>query len=133
LLYLRQNPMKVILIYIWLVATILPTFSQWGTIAYYQINKAYITRVLCQNRDKPQLHCDGHCYLAKKLKAQEEKKDQQTSEQVQNLPTLNLFASPLTSFAFLPEPFAQNQKLNFPYQFAAYQAPLTIIAPPPCA
>ena len=125
--------MKVTLVYIWLMVTILPTFSQWGTIAYYQINKAYITRVLCENRDKPQLHCDGHCYLAKKLKAQEEKKDQQTSEQVQNLPSLQLFSSPLVSFEFLPKDFPRNQKLIFQYHQAAYQAPLTIIAPPPCA
>ena len=125
--------MRVLLLYIWLIATILPTFSQWGTITYYQINKEYITRVLCENRDKPQLHCDGHCFLAKKLKAQEEKKDQQTSEQVQNLPSLQLFASPLASFEFLSRSFAKKQQLSFPYHLAAYQALLTIVVPPPCA
>jgi hypothetical protein len=125
--------MRTVLVYIWLIATILPTFSQWGTIAYYQINKEYITRVLCQNRDKPQLHCDGHCYLAKKLKAQQEKEDRQTSERVQNLPALQLFASPLASFQFLSRPFLQNQQLHFPYHFATYQAPLSIAVPPPCA
>ncbi|MCE7065048.1 hypothetical protein [Dyadobacter sp. CY326] len=125
--------MRVTLIYIWLVITILPTFSQWGTIAYYHINKDYITRVLCENRDKPQLHCDGHCFLAKKLRAQEEKKDKQTSERVQNLPSLQLFASPLASFNFLSNIVAQHQELNFPYNRAAYQAPLSIVVPPPCA
>jgi hypothetical protein len=125
--------MRVTLLYIWLIVTVLPTFSQWGTIAYYQINKEYITRVLCENRDKPQLHCDGHCFLAKKLKDQEEKKDQQTSEQVQNLPSLQLFASPLASFEFLSKSFAKKQQLTFHYHFAAYQALLTIVVPPPCA
>ncbi|MCF2487619.1 hypothetical protein [Dyadobacter sp. CY347] len=125
--------MRVALLYIWLFVTILPTFSQWGTIAYYHINKDYITRVLCENRDKPQLHCDGQCFLAKKLRAQEEKKDQQTSEQVRNLPTLHLFASPLAAFEFLSQPFARNQQAAFPYHLAVYQAPLTIISPPPCA
>ncbi|MCF2447636.1 hypothetical protein L0657_27015 [Dyadobacter sp. CY345] len=124
--------MRIVIIYIWLITTILPTFSQWGTIAYYQINKEYITRVLCVNRDKPQLNCNGHCYLAKKLKAQQEKEDQQTSEQVQNIPSLQLFASPVTSFAFLTANFLQNQRLAFCYQLGAYQAPLSILIPPPC-
>lgn len=34
----------------------------------YQINKAYIAETLCVNRDKPQMHCDGKCYLSKQLK-----------------------------------------------------------------
>ena len=125
--------MRVTLLYIWLIAITLPIFSQWGTIAYYQLNKEYITRVLCKNRDKPQLHCNGHCFLAKKLKAQEEKKDHQTSERVQDLPSIHLFASPLTLFDFSIRHLSQNQKLTFPYHLAAYMAPTSIFSPPPCA
>ena len=125
--------MRAFIVYIWLVTTILPTFSQWGTIAYYQINKEYITRVLCENRDKPQLHCDGQCYLAKRLKAQQEKQNQQTSERIQNIPSLQLFASPLASFEFLTTHFAVLQARIFPYHLATYQAPLSILVPPPCA
>ena len=125
--------MRTVIVYIWLITTILPTFSQWGTIAYYQINKAYITRVLCENRDKPQLHCNGKCYLAKKLKAQQEKQDKQTSDRVQNIPALQLFASPITLFEFLVTGFSPGQELSFPYHLASYQAPLSILVPPPCA
>ena len=125
--------MRTALIYIWLIVTILPTFSQWGTIAYYQINKEYITKVLCENRDKPQLHCDGHCFLAKKLKAQQEKEDRQTGERVQNLPNVQLFASPLATFEFLSTPLLPHQQLTFSYHLATYQAPLSITVPPPCA
>lgn len=124
--------MRTILLYIWLVVTILPTFSQWGTIAYFQINKEYITRVLCENRDRPQLHCDGHCYLAKRLKAQQQKQDQQTREQVQNLPSLHLFSSPATLFEFLPTSVFRAQRLTFPFELATYLAPLSIVVPPPC-
>jgi hypothetical protein len=124
--------MRTFLIYIWLIVTILPTISQWGTIAYYQINKAYITRVLCENRDKPQLHCNGRCFLAKKLKAQQEKEDQQTSERVQNLPVVQLFASPLASFDFLEAPALRNRQQTFSYHLATYLAPLSILVPPPC-
>ena len=131
--YICGNSMRSVIVYIWLIVTILPTFSQWGTIAYYQINKEYITRVLCENRDRPQLNCNGQCYLAKKLKAQQDKQDQETSEQVQNIPSLHLFASPLALFAFLKTYFSKHRRLTFPYHLGAYQAPLSIAVPPPCA
>ena len=34
----------------------------------YQMNKEYITSVFCINKAHPELHCDGKCFLAKKLK-----------------------------------------------------------------
>ncbi len=36
-------------------------------IAEYVINYDYIANVLCENKEKPQLNCDGKCYLAKQL------------------------------------------------------------------
>ena len=33
----------------------------------YFANKAYIAAVLCENKDKPQLECEGKCYLKKQL------------------------------------------------------------------
>jgi hypothetical protein len=50
------------------------------TEAYYfidfQLRKDYIAKVLCINKDRPELHCDGTCYLAKKVKALEERENQ---------------------------------------------------------
>ncbi|HEY5370402.1 MAG TPA: hypothetical protein VIJ75_15570 [Hanamia sp.] len=40
------------------------------------MNQSYIAKNLCVNRDKPMMHCNGKCYLAKKIK-QQEKQDQQ--------------------------------------------------------
>ncbi|WP_411030754.1 hypothetical protein [Spongiimicrobium sp. 3-5] len=36
-------------------------------VAEYVMNYDYIVNVLCENKDKPQLQCDGKCYLAKQL------------------------------------------------------------------
>ena len=36
-------------------------------IAEYIINYDYIVANLCKNRERPQLQCDGKCYLAKML------------------------------------------------------------------
>ena len=64
--------MRSVIAYILLVAIMLPTLSPWGTIAYFKLNREYIAKVLCENRKRPELHCDGKCYLAKKLKQQQE-------------------------------------------------------------
>lgn len=34
----------------------------------YHANYDYIASVLCENRDKPYLECNGKCYLEKQLK-----------------------------------------------------------------
>lgn len=70
---------------------------------YYNANREYIARVLCENRDRPQLHCDGKCYLAKKLKAQQDKQDKETTEHVHSMPMVQLFCNDRFSFDF-PRP-----------------------------
>ncbi len=92
--------MRQLIIYMLLVAVLLPVISPWGTIAYYQLNKDYIARVLCENRDKPQLHCDGKCYLAKRLKEQQDKQDKETAERVQKVPVIQLFCAIMESYQF---------------------------------
>jgi hypothetical protein len=44
---------------------------------YYQVNKKEITAKLCVNKDKPQMHCNGQCYLGKQLKKAEENEKRQ--------------------------------------------------------
>lgn len=41
----------------------------------YEINKKAIAEEHCENKDKPQLECNGHCYLSKQLKKAEEKEN----------------------------------------------------------
>lgn len=38
----------------------------------YAINYDYISKILCINKDKPELSCNGKCQLMKKLKQQQE-------------------------------------------------------------
>lgn len=33
----------------------------------YTINYDYISKVLCENKDKPQMHCNGKCHLMKEM------------------------------------------------------------------
>lgn len=123
--------MKNAIIFLLLFATLLPTVSQWGTIAYYHVNKDYIARVLCQNRDKPQLHCDGQCYLAKQLKAQQDKQDKETTERVQNTPILQLFCEAGELFEFNPV-WVDVVMADLPsYEFPSYKSPSMGLLRPP--
>lgn len=45
----------------------------------YELRKDYIIATLCENKSRPQLHCDGKCYLAKRV-AQAAKQEQRQAE-----------------------------------------------------
>lgn len=38
-----------------------------GYLTYFELNLDYIIQTYCVNKDKPQLHCNGKCHLAKTL------------------------------------------------------------------
>lgn len=58
-----------------LFAITVQTFHKAIIVIDFYRNQEYIAKNLCENRFRPQLHCDGHCLLAKKLQ-QAEKKEQ---------------------------------------------------------
>ncbi len=45
--------------------------SWFGWEIWYQMEKEYISNVLCENQDEPEMECHGKCYLTKQLKAAE--------------------------------------------------------------
>jgi len=55
------------------------TFSKMLIVAEYELNKDYIARNLCVNRNKPKMHCNGKCHMMRKMK-QEEKSEQENPE-----------------------------------------------------
>ena len=54
----------------------------------YQLNKKYIAEVLCVNKDKPEMHCNGKCHLKKQLKKANNLPEKQQQEQPQTPPPL---------------------------------------------
>ncbi len=79
-----------------------PLFSQWGSVAYFQLNRAYIAKNLCVNKNKPKLNCNGQCYLAKQLKATEEKETKSNSEKLEKMPEVVLYWNFQQTFNFTP-------------------------------
>ena len=62
--------MKKLVAIVALLGIMLQTFSQVVIMADYYVHKDYIAKNLCENRDKPMMHCDGKCCLKKKLAKQ---------------------------------------------------------------
>jgi hypothetical protein len=52
------------------------SFSQGIMLLDFYINQSYIAANKCVNRYRPMLHCNGQCQLAKKIKQQEQKEQQ---------------------------------------------------------
>jgi hypothetical protein len=52
----------------------------------FELRKDFIIKNLCENRFKPQLNCNGQCYLAKKLtKVAEDNATKETQKQGQSI------------------------------------------------
>lgn len=66
--------------FILLILLLLSQFSRVFVYAGFELNQKYIASTLCMNRDKPELHCNGKCYLLNKLKQAEEKEKRQERE-----------------------------------------------------
>lgn len=66
---------KIIAIFL-LLGIVSNCFNQWLLFSSYSFNKAYISSVFCTNKDKPELHCEGKCFLDIKLKELEQKNKQ---------------------------------------------------------
>ncbi|WP_376777512.1 hypothetical protein [Flavobacterium covae] len=81
----------------------------------YIINYDYISNVLCENNDKPELKCNGKCYLQKQMAkiAEEEKPLQKDTKQVK-LEHETLFLYPVLE-SLIPIKIFNFQKNHFVY------------------
>ncbi|WP_426585346.1 hypothetical protein [Mucilaginibacter sp. R-33] len=71
--------------YLLIFSLITVNFSRFFIFAGFELNRNYIATKLCENRNKPWLHCDGKCYFAKKIKQAE---DKQASDERQSQKSL---------------------------------------------
>jgi hypothetical protein len=66
----------------------------------YVVNYDYIATVLCENKDKPMMHCNGKCHLMKELaKNAEEDKPISSNKKVASQEHEVLFFQELKPFA----------------------------------
>ncbi len=74
------KPVSILLLFSLLIIN----FSNLFLYAGFELNRKYIASEFCENKAKPELHCEGKCYLMKKLK-QAEEKEQKQEHQSQNI------------------------------------------------
>src|ERR1700744_3502464 len=60
-------------------------FSRFFIYAGFELNKKYIIANLCENRNRPWLHCNGKCYFMKKIKQAEQKEKSTENDAQKNL------------------------------------------------
>ena len=76
-----------------LIATIISAnFSRLFIYASFELNRNYIATKLCENRDKPWMHCNGKCYFIKKIKQAQEREKNDERQSQKNLFQEALFA-----------------------------------------
>jgi hypothetical protein len=73
--------------FIFLIAFAVHTFSKVVVVFGFYANQKTIAATLCENKDKPLLHCDGKCVLAKKIQQTQNKEQQQPESKASNKPT----------------------------------------------
>lgn len=78
--------------YLLIVALVSVNFSRLFIYAGFELNRNYIATKLCENRNKPWLHCNGKCYFLKKIKQAQEKEKNDERQSQKNLFQEALFA-----------------------------------------
>jgi len=65
--YILKKKLSILLILLY--STVL--FIPMNPVIHYLLHKKYYSEVLCENKDKPGMHCNGKCHLKKELKEKE--------------------------------------------------------------
>lgn len=64
------------------------SFNQIGIVAEYIMDIEQFTELYCENKDKPELECNGKCHLANQLADNQEEKE---SKDIQVSPEIIMF------------------------------------------
>ncbi len=105
--------MRKLLVLILITSVMMQTFSKGVLLLSYYTNTG-VYAANCENKARPQLHCNGKCQLSKKIK-EEERKEQQEKRT----------AEPQMIF-MSPEPIAELQPAIAFESFSVKFLPLTI-------
>lgn len=76
------------------------TFYYAGITCWFYINRGYIAKEFCVNRSRPELKCDGKCFLARKLKEAENRQHEQTPQQLKEWVETSPCTTAFVSFHF---------------------------------
>ena len=76
-----------------------------GIVAWFQINQTQIIELFCINKEKPELACDGKCYLKQKLIESEKHTNEQSSNILTSLKYEITILIKMVNYIFIDAPF----------------------------
>jgi hypothetical protein len=85
-----------------LLTMLAQTFSTLVVIGHYEMNRRYYAEVLCQNKNRPELACEGKCALMLKINCYATQKQENNNQLLQNFinQDLNWVFYELTNIGF---------------------------------
>ena len=98
----------------------------------YVVNYDYISKVLCVNKEKPTLHCNGKCHLMKELaKNSESENPISTNKKIASQETTVVFCEEIKTFIITPIYFQKTKKANSNYSnLYSYKITNAVFRPP---
>lgn len=83
----------------------------------YVVNYQYIVEELCENREKPEMLCNGKCYLAKEMaKTAEESQPSKDNTKIAIVKLVDVFISEKQIRFIKTNEFTFEEKVEFAYQ-----------------
>jgi hypothetical protein len=122
--------MKWVFVPVLIILTCLQTFTQWAIVLEFRLNRDYIAKTLCINKDRPAMKCGGHCQLMKRLAAEEKQNLPNESSYIGKI-KLPLLWNEQHTLHFIPAPFLLQFTLPSRYIIASYTSPVFSIFHPP--
>lgn len=61
------------------------TFSTIGTLVAFEMNRQYISEVLCVNKNRPEMHCNGKCVLMQRVQNEVDRASEKGQQMLRNL------------------------------------------------
>lgn len=97
----------------------------------YAVNYDYISKVLCVNKDKPTLQCNGKCHLVKELKKQQDDDFKSLQVSMEEYPigfieTLNFTCKKITKKLYKKYCFYQ-QPYSYEIAYSLFHPPINFI------
>jgi hypothetical protein len=98
----------------------------------YVVNYEYISKVLCENKAKPMMHCNGKCHLMKELAKAAENEKPASSDKKGYTPVLEvLFFQEINPFAIANFSFLDKENCNNTYSNLYSKSHLESVFRPP--
>ena len=98
----------------------------------YVVNYDYISKVLCINKERPKLNCNGKCYLMKELaKNSESENPVSNNKKIVSQETVIVFCEEINTFTLTPIYFQKNKRANSNYSnLYSYKISNAVFHPP---